>query len=71
MFCGSPSTDLGVSLKVFTTYGCNGHLVHVTIFCSPSHRGSAQNLALIVKVVLDMFELVDEQQTEDRQLNDY
>ena len=29
-----------------------------------------QNLALIVQVVLDMFELVDEQQTDDRQRND-
>ena len=27
-----------------------------------------QNLALIVQVVLDMFERVDEQQTEDRRM---
>ena len=39
-------------------------------FVHHSHRGSTQNLALIVQVVLDMFELVDKQQTEDRQRND-
>ena len=39
-------------------------------FVHHSHRGSTQNLALIVQVVLDMFELVAEQQTEDRQWND-